>query len=298
MTNIQKAYGAEILANSIFGFSFLFSKIALDYTSPIVLISIRFIIAFLALNLLLFTGKAKLELKGKPVKWLLPLGLVQPVLYFICETYGIALTTSSFSGIIIGLIPVAGLVAGAVFLKEKCTLFQIVCTLLSVVGVAMTTTGGLGTVSIPGFLLLLGAVLSATAFSVLSRKTSAYFSPFERTYVMFALGSLVFTALALIQNGGDPAVFGAPMGEPLFWVAMLYLAIGSSVCAFLLVNYALSHLEAGRALIFSNFATVVSVLAGIFLMGDRFTAVQLWGIGIITLSVFGVSWQKTEKKTE
>ena len=54
----------------------------------------------------------------------------------------------------------------------------------------------------------------------------------------------------------------------------------------------ISHISAGRALIFSNFTTVISVLAGIFIMGDSFTVVQLAGIVIITLSVFGVSAQK------
>jgi len=293
MKTTTKACLAEIAANAIFGFSFLFSKVALESLTPSVLVAVRFAVAFLALNLLLALGKARLDLKGKPVKWLLLMGLVQPVAYFICETNGIALTTASFSGIIIGLIPVAGLVAGALVLKEKCTSFQVVCTLLSVVGVAMTTSGGLGTVSVPGFVLLMGAVLSATAFSLMSRKTSEFFSPFEKTYVMFALGSVVFALMALGESRGDLASIAVQLADPGIWISILYLAVGSSVCAFLLVNYALSHLPASRAAIFSNFTTVISVLAGIFLLGDEFTPVQLAGIAIITASVFGVSWQKT-----
>ena len=77
-----------------------------------------------------------------------------PVIYYICETHGIALTTASFSGVMIGLIPVAGLILGVLFLKEKCTFLQVVFTVLSVVGVGLTTTGGFGTFSLPGFLLL------------------------------------------------------------------------------------------------------------------------------------------------
>ena len=41
----------------------------------------------------------------------------------------------------------------------------------------------------------------------------------------------------------------------------------------------------------------ISVLAGIFILGDSFTPVQLLGIAVILLSVFGVSWQQS-KQTE
>jgi len=294
MNQTLKATLAGLLGYSIFGFSFLFSKIALDLTTPFVLLSVRFLTAFAVLNLLLLTGKMTLSLKGKPVKLLLLLGLVQPVLYFICEAYGISMTSASFSGVMIGLAPVMGLIFGVLFLKEKCTIFQVVCTVLSVVGVAMTTTGGFGGASLPGFLLLMGAVVSAALFAIISRSAAAHFSPFERTYVMFALGSVVFTAVALLENRRELTALAVPLSTPGFWVAVLYLAVASSVCAFLLINYSVSYISAGRALIFSNFTTVISVLAGIFIMKDSFTPVQLIGIIIIVASVFGVSAQKEQ----
>ena len=283
---------ASLAGYSIFGFSFLFSKLALDMTSPFVLLSVRFLTAFLVLNLLLLTKRVSISLKNKPVLPLLLMGLVQPVIYFICEAYGIAMTSSSFSGVMIGLVPVVGLIFGVLFLKEKCTLFQVACTLCSVVGVTLTTSGGMGTFSLPGFLLLLGAVTSGALFTVLSRSIADHFSAFERTYVMFALGSAVFTAIAAVESRGNVAALAAPLTSPAFWGAVLYLAVVSSVCAFLLINFSLNHISAGRSLIFSNFTTVISVLAGIFLMGDAFSPIQLLGIAIITASVFGVSWQK------
>ncbi len=292
MPSTTKATLAGLLGYSIFGFSFLFSKTALDLTTPFTLLSVRFLTAFLVLNLLLLTGKMSIRLKGKPVGLLLLMGLVQPVLYFICETYGIALTTSSFAGVMIGLAPVVGLLFGTLFLKEACTAFQVVCAGLSVLGVVLTTTGGFGTFSMVGFCLLLVAVVSASLFTVISRGISDRFSPFERTYVMFAMGCTAFTGIALVQNHGDLSAWVIPLTTPAFWGSVLYLAVVSSVCAFLLINYAVNHLSAGRTLILSNFTTVISVLAGIFIMGDTFTITQLAGIAIILFSVFGVSFRK------
>jgi drug/metabolite transporter (DMT)-like permease len=192
----------------------------------------------------------------------------------------------------IGTVQIIGLVLGILFLKEKCSFLQRFFTVLSVLGVYLTTSGGFGNVSAKGFFLLFGAALSAALFTILSRKTSEHFSAFERTYVMFLLGSAVFIPLALFEQRNDPGLILKPLSEPLFWVSVLYLAVVSSVCAFLLINFSLNHIPAGRALIFSNFTTVISVLAGIFIMGDRFSASQLLGIAVITLSVFGVSYKK------
>ena len=76
MRGTAKATLAGLLGYSIFGFSFLFSKIALETAAPFVLLAARFLLAFLALNLLLLTPSAQLSLRGKPLKLLLLLGLV------------------------------------------------------------------------------------------------------------------------------------------------------------------------------------------------------------------------------
>ena len=49
-----------------------------------------------------------------------------------------------------------------------------------------------------GVILLLGAVLCAAVFNVLSRGESVRFSPFERTYIMFFLGAVGFNVLAFL----------------------------------------------------------------------------------------------------
>ena len=288
----SKATFAALLGYSIFGFSFLFSKTALQFSSPFGLLAIRFLTAFLAMNAVLLFGKTRISFKGKPVGSLLLLGFIQPVCYFIFETYGIDSTSAAFSGVMIGTVPIIGLILGTLFLKEKCSFLQGICTVFSVFGVFLTTSGGFGNISAKGFFLLFGAALSAAVFTILSRKTSEHFSAFERTYMMFALGSAVFISFSLFENGGDISAVFLPLKNPMFVVSVIYLAVVSSVCAFLLINFSLNHIPAGRALIFSNFTTVISVLAGIFIMGDKFSASQLLGIAVITVSVFGVSYKK------
>lgn len=280
---------AALAAYTTFGFSYIFSKTALALTTPFVLLSVRFIVAFLTLNLLVLLGKAKLSLRGKPIQFLLLLGLVQPVTYFICENYGLSMTSTSYSGIILGMVPMSGLLLGRFLLKEKVTVFQTVCAVCSVVGVALTAAGNPDTFSLVGTLLLIGAVFAGPLFNVISRSIADQFSAFERTYVMFALGCVVFTTMALVQNRNDLSVLLVPLQAPSFWVSILYLAVISSVCAFLCLNFAMNHINVSVSTLFSNFSTVITVLSGIFIMGDTFTAAQIIGVVVILLSVFGVS---------
>lgn len=294
MNNNLKATLSGLIGYSIFGFSFLFSKLALDASSAGVLLAARFVTAFIVLNIFMLFTKTKLSFKGKPVLKLLLMGFIQPVVYFICETFGIEMTSASLSGVMIGLVPVVGLILGVIFLREKPSVFQIVCTALSVVGVVLTTTGGVGNVSPLGVFLLLGAVVSTSSFTVLSRSIADDFSPFERTYIMTALGGICFSAMAVVETGGNFGEITASLSSGKFWIAVLYLSVLSSVCAFLLINYALNYLSVGRTLIFSNFTTVISVLSGIIFLHDSFTFEQIIGIVIIIASVFGVSYQKNK----
>ena len=56
---------AAFLSNFIFGFSFLFSNMALKVATPSVLLAYRFVFAFLILNILWLFIIVKLDFKGK-----------------------------------------------------------------------------------------------------------------------------------------------------------------------------------------------------------------------------------------
>ena len=280
---------ASLAGYSIFGISFLFASVALSQSSPMVLLAVRFLIAFAALNLIVLVRHIPLSFRGKPIRNLLLLGIVHPVIYYICENYGISMTSTSFSGVMLGTIPVFGLLLGRLFLKESVTSLQLICAVVSIIGVGLTSVGGEVSFSPLGAVLLLCAAAVAALSNVLSRDTSRHFSPMERTYVMFAFGSVLFTAIALIQNRNDLSAVFTPLSSPSFWAATLYLALVSSVGAFLLLNFAASHINSSQVSLFNNCSTVISVLLGIFIMGDAFSVAQLAGIALIICSMFVVS---------
>ena len=302
MNTHAKAIGAVIAGNTIFGFSFIFSKMALQITLPSVLIAVRFVAAFIALNLIVVFGRmikvpdgqggrkplVQFSLRGKPLRNILLLALFQPILYFLCESYGIVFTSAAFAGTIIAIIPICGIIFDVLIMHSKVRLRQVICAIMSAVGVGITTVGAEGMKSsVIGLLFLLGAVTAGSLFSVFSKKSGDDYNPLEPTYVMFALGSLVYAVFALVQCRGqyDELIFSA-LVQPQFIISVLYLAVISSVAAFIFLNYGTVRVTVSEASIFANLTTVISIIAGVVFLHEVFTPFQVVGAVIIIVSVF------------
>lgn len=294
MKNKKDAAGAAaaLAANMIFGCSFIFSKKALSAAHPLIILSVRFTVAFIVMSLLALCGKFRLNLNGKPKKRLLIMALAQPLLYFIFELYGLSLVSSALSGVIIALVPVAVMLLSVLFLGEKPTLLQGVCTAVSLIGISVmsiiSNDGKENRVS--GIFLLLAAVLCAAVFNILSRGESERFSPFERTWFMFSVGAVGFNAAAIAAlRGNYLQELVSAVGSNDFWIAILYLAVLSSVAAFMLYNYSTTVISATRASSFSNIITVVTVIAGVTILHEHFTPIQYLLCALIILGVWGVN---------
>lgn len=160
---------AAIVCHTFWGLSFMASRTALNTEPVLVLLSHRFLIAFLLMSLLLPLGVAEFRMKGKSLLPLLLLGLFEPVIYFFGEQYGILHSTTIFSGVMISMIPIAATLAAVPVLGEKPTGRQLFYSLLSVagvIGIGLLSSGG-GRLDWIGVAALLVAVFSAVAYTLL-----------------------------------------------------------------------------------------------------------------------------------
>lgn len=268
-----------LVANGIFGLSYYFSQMALDTgVHPLMILQIRFVLAFAALSLLAALRVIRVHYKGKPLGRLLLMAVMQPLLYFIFELYGIARTSTALSGVIIGMTPAVVMAASALILGERPTALQWGAGLISVGCIAAISLIGNqnGTTDWLGILLLIGAVVTAAGFNLLSRSVATQFSAWERTYAMFAVAAaafLVITPAAL--RGQYLPQLALAAGQPRFWMALLYLSLLSSIAAYFLYNHATGKIGLVRASAFSGVITVVSMFTGIFILKEPMTPVQI-----------------------
>ncbi len=285
-----KTYLATIACHTLWGFSFMASRVALDAAHVFLLLSHRFLLAFLVMNLLLLTRSVRLCLRGKKVLLLVLLGLVEPVIYFFGEQYGLLHSNTIFSGVMIAMIPIVSMLAAAPILGERPTLGQLLFGLVSVggvvgIGLQSKSSGALDWI---GVMALLVAVASATAYTLLSRGISESFTPFERTYMMMAVGAVVFTALAMIHSRGSVGAYLRPLEEPSYLTSVLFLSIGCSVVSYFLSGYALSNMPVAQETVFANLTTAVSVFAGAVLLREPFSRLGGLFCLLILLGIYGV----------
>ena len=301
---VKLAMLGALTGNSIFGFSFMFSRMALGITSPFVMLMVRFILAAALLGVIALIVSRKgdwrdengeihwlrFSLRGKSIVPLLVLGIVQPVAYFLCESYGISMTNATFSGVIIALVPIVALIAGALVLGEIPSRAQVAWSIVSIVGVVLMTLqqSAEGAIRPLGVVMLIGAVLSGVTYNILSRRMSAQFSALERTVVMMAVAAVVFTLLAVIECRGDAAMLLAPLQNSTFMISMLYLSVLSSIVAFLFINFASNTLPVAKTTAFCNLTTAISMFAGVVFLHEPFGLVSLAASAIIILGVWKV----------
>ncbi|SFQ44320.1 EamA-like transporter family protein [Lachnospiraceae bacterium XBB1006] len=283
----KKAYAAIITGNTIFGFSFMASKIAMRYCQPEVFLGIRFFVSFAVMNLLVLLGIGKLNLKGKNILPLLAIGACQPVVYFWAESYGIKATSSSFAGMMIGIIPVVAYLLSVPINKEPFVMKKLLFAIISVCGVALLSFSekAEGGVTAFGVICLCVAVLCGAMFNVLTRRYAEAFTPFERTYMMFGLAAVTYVTFGLVKVEGKMSEILPLFTKPIFLAALCYLAILSSVIAFFCLNVAAGGLTSQQTASFANLTAVISVIAGVVVLHENFT---VWHAVGIVLTLFGI----------
>lgn len=298
MRNYMAGAGVAFL----FGISFLVVKQALNVFSQPAMLACRFTLSAAVLWILAGIGILSVHLKGKPWKRVVLLSLFYPVLSFALEAKGVSLVTSSQAGIIMSLSPVFAVILGTIFLKERSTLLQAFMVLLSVIGVVLITVsaaeaemGG----SVKGVLTMLCCACLVAVQTVTVHHLSDEFSSIEITCIMNVTAAVCFDAYAVfsLRERIWDELF-VPFGSSEGLLPIVFLGLGCSVGAFFCLNYINSHLDVVRAAVFINLSTIVSVLAGVLIGGDRLNAGQTAGILMILICVWGVNaFQPSGQKT-
>lgn len=289
----KKIHIAGILFASIFGFSFLFSKIALSYVTPIGLIAYRFLIAFVTFEILRQFKVIKISIKKEQMKYLVAVAFFQPILYFLFETFGLNLVSSGEAGMMIALIPIFVAILSSLIIKERPKPIQVLFILLSVTGVIIIQLSKLGndsTSEFLGFVLLLLAVISAAMFNIASRTASQKsLKPMEVTYFMMLFGAFAFNIIYVVQLIIEQRLsdyYTNLMNIDILF-PIVYLGIVASIGGFFLVNLVLSKVPAHVSSIYANLSTIVAIIAGIILLNEQITLYHIFGSILIIIGVYG-----------
>jgi len=274
-----------ILMTILFGVTFIATKQALTGLGIFQVVFSRHILALIPLTLVLWFDKRKFFVARKDRIPFLVLTLVEPVGFFIFETFGIRYTSPSMVSIIIATIPVFSMIFAFGILNEKANPIAVSGVVVSLLGVYLVVSvqkrSALAPFPLLGNLLTLGAAVSAGLYNVLCRKLAQTYSPWTITYYQAVVASLVFLPLALFEGG---MLQDGNINITVVY-SILYLSLGGTF-AYYLLNYNLRHLTTYKVAIFANLVPVVTISASWIIYGVFLNLQQLAGAVVVILGIY------------
>ena len=295
MNEKTKAYLAALSFSTIIGFSFLFTKVALGFASPLTNLAHRYTVAAIVLFILQQSKVIQVKLTKEDILSILPMSLFYPLLFFMFQSFALQYISSSEAGILQALVPIITLILASVFLKEKTTFIQKFFLCLSVAGVIyifLSKGANLGVeTGILGFMLMLGSVFSNAINNILSKYKGGQYRAIDLTVVVILVGFLVFNSLSLVTHflSGNLMSYFEPIGHLSYLISILYLGILASIVTASLSIYAIVRLGASTVSVFGNLGTVLTIVAGAVFLHEPIYAYHIIGASLIIGGILGMN---------
>ena len=295
MNEKTKAYLAALSFSTIIGFSFLFTKVALGFASPLTNLAHRYTVAAIVLFILQQNKLIQVKLSKEDILSILPMSLFYPILFFMFQSFALQYISSSEAGILQALVPIITLILASVFLKEKTTFIQKFFLCLSVAGVIyifLSKGANLGVeTGILGFMLMLGSVFSNAINNILSKYKGGQYRAIDLTVVVILVGFLVFNSLSLVTHflSGNLMSYFEPLGHLSYLISILYLGILASIVTASLSIYAIVRLGASTVSVFGNLGTVLTIVAGAVILQEPIYSYHLLGASMIIAGILGMN---------
>lgn len=282
-------YLLSVVAIVLWGMSYIWSDKLIALGVPIFyFVPIRIFVAGIILLLFnIFTKEFRLIARKDLLKFAL-LALFEPLIYFLCETYGIKETGSpTISAMIIASVPIFSVGAGALFFKERMSILNglgIAVTLGGICVVLLTQGGDEGVPRnfVLGVVLLMTAVLSEVGHASLTKLLSDGYKPQVIVMYQFLIGSVYFMPFFLTKGieNFDVRLVSWEVLEPIICLSVL-----CSSLAFSLWAVAIKKLGVGKSSVFLAMMCVATALVAEVIGREHLSAFQWFGVFV---AVFGI----------
>jgi drug/metabolite transporter (DMT)-like permease len=233
------------------------------------------------------------KIKKKDYGLFLLSALLNPFLYFLGESYGLKLSSSTISAVVIATIPLFTPIVAYYTLKEKLTKLNLIGMLTSFSGIVlMIFNRNLSlNVSPLGIALLLFAVACAISYSVFLKKLSSRYSAFTVIAVQNFIGAIYFLPFFLFLELNS---FLAVKPDLSLISSLLALAVFCSSIAYVLFTISTREIGVNKTNVFSNLIPVFTGVFSYFILGELFNLQKILGMFVV---IFGLYLSQIKKST-
>ena len=275
------AYASLLAVFFLWGSVYVANRYILQVLTPTELACCRFVVASLALGLMIALRRIPVRVEKKDWPAFLFLGFMGYYLSMECTLLSVKYAGASLGSLINSLNPVFITVSAAIFLKEKLTGKKVLCLVLGLIGVLIVSGGASGTGNVLGIVYGIGSIVAWALCVVSIRKLSARYPAAVVTFLGILL-SLIFhlpTAGITLARTGMPAV------TPFVFLCILYSGVCGTAIPQFLWSFALSKLPAGTCSMFYPLMPVFSAILGVLLLGETLTGRFYLGGALIAATV-------------
>jgi drug/metabolite transporter (DMT)-like permease len=251
---------------------------------PIMTIFLRLVISSIILTVAIKLMKKGQKIDKKDYRKFLLLALTQPFCYFIGESFGLTMISSTIAAVIISTIPVITPVFSYLFVKEKISFILFFGLIISFAGIMLMVFNQDFTfdASPLGISLEFLAVASAIAYAIVVKKLTGKYSTFTIIKIQNILGAIYFMPLFFIF---DFNYFITIKPDTDLIVSMLMLAVFASSGAYLLYIPVVKELGINKANMFTNFIPVFTAILSFFILSETFNFNKIIGIVLVVAGV-------------
>jgi drug/metabolite transporter (DMT)-like permease len=274
----------------IWGGNFSVVKIAFADLSPMAFTALRFLIASVLIMALVRFVEGDVSIPGKSLGQMIWLGLVGNTIYQILFAYGLSLTTASNSALLISTTPVFVALFGYMLGIERLTASVIGGILLAFIGVVLViaVTGlSLSVDNLKGDLMVLGATLCWSVYTLGVRSATRNISSLKVTAITMVTGTpgLVLVAIpSLIKTDWN----GVSLNS---WLSLLYAIFLALIVCYVLWNRSIKKVGGSRTAIYACATPVVAIVVAWFLLSERPHPLQWTGASLIILGLVLSRWR-------
>jgi len=291
-------YLLALITVSVWGLTFVSTKILLESFQPVEILFLRFMLGFIALC---FVRRHILRVKEKRHHLIFAVaGLCGVCLYFLLENIALQFCTASNISVTVSVAPMlTALIATVVRKKRALHKYFVGGFVLAIVGIIMTSFADVSTMQVGfGDLLAICAALTWACYSnLIDYLSECGYETIAITKRCFAWG-LVFIAIAMPFFGASPSMLTGLI-NPVNLFNLAFLGLGASAACFSLWGYCVQRLGVAQASAFIYLAPPITMLAGVLVLGEPFTTQSLFGLLLVLGGLMMSEYKpKHEKQAE
>lgn len=274
------------------GWTFVATKIVLDYLTPVELLGLRLLCALPVLFLIIKAKGVRLEFSPKARKQLL-IGSGIITAHFLIQITGLKYTSATNTGWIISISPLFMALLSYLILKERLGRREIIGIVIATIGVLLLMSRGdltsLAWMNSIGDWLVLISAHTWALYTVATRDLSREGNPLGVTFMVLLPAGIIILLYMTFQS--DWAAFLAMSTEA--WIALLFLGVVGLALAHWFWQEGVAEIGAARAGVYLYLEPIATTALAVPYLGESFT----WATGVGgALVIAGVFWAQRKVK--